>query len=1047
MPTAAERVESVDLMRLLSAIPVGIAHLTNERIDYVNPALLELLERTEETMLGARFVELVHPDDRPAVEARYRARVAGDKAVPPSYETTLRRGDGSEVRVELEPKALGERELLVLVRDVTGRVRDSALLAELSSVALQVQRARTPREVLWAAAEGLRELGMNLAALRLAGPDELVVECLSLDEGSLRALESVFGAPWRSWRFALADLPMSSRALAERRNLFDRAVVEDLVRIARRSSSSRAAQAEEQVLRSGLQRGVLCPLFVHGQPWGFLDIASATLTASDAAAVGLFASKVASALEVTSTIAELERKNRELAAIQELAEAGSETDFELLLPELLRIACGAVRSDAGALYLLDGNRAQFILAADHGGIAALRSKHSVLPIGSPIGRAALTLESTALGTSPLLADFSRELAAEGICEMALVPLHIKGRLAGTLNLARCRPEPFSEDELRFASQLSGQVAIQVENARLYSDTSRRVKLLTVLFGLSRMGAEALEVAPLVERVLDKVSEAVPVEAVALHLLEGDCLRLAGERGEGGGWDKETAIPLDRQMLCGRAAIERRTQVVDLSLWPERGGGELARSRGMMHAASVPLVASDRLIGTLCVLRRADRAFVDEEIGLLESSAAQISLAIERARLFERERKRVEELQLFLEVGRVITASLDLELILESSAASMARMAEATHAFVLLQEPCKRVLRGVVASAPEHRDHFRTVRLSLDAASAAALAVRTRAPVRVADTKGSNLVCRELVESYSQKSVLALPLLVRGEPIGAVLIGDARWPRAWSEAQSDRAMAVARQVAVSVANARLYEDLKRSYDQLARAQEELVKRERLAALGELSAVVAHEVRNPLGVIFNSLGSLRRVLHPSGDAAMLLDIVGEEADRLNRIVGELLDFARPSDPALQLEPLLEVLGAAAEAAAPIAEPAGVQIKIEAPEPSLRAPVDAHMLRQALLNLIINAIQAMPKGGTVAVAASTEEHQGRRLARIEVSDTGAGISPDLAGRIFQPFFTTKASGTGLGLTVVKRTVEAHRGELDLESPPGRGARFVLRLPLEQR
>ena len=113
------------------------------------------------------------------------------------------------------------------------------------------------------------------------------------------------------------------------------------------------------------------------------------------------------------------------------------------------------------------------------------------------------------------------------------------------------------------------------------------------------------------------------------------------------------------------------------------------------------------------------------------------------------------------------------------------------------------------------------------------------------------------------------------------------------------------MAVAVANARLYEDLKRSYQELARTQEELVKRERLAALGELAAVVAHEVRNPLGAIFNSLRSLDRALKPEGDAAMLLGIVGEEADRLNRIVGDLLDFARPSEPALQPEPLGAVL----------------------------------------------------------------------------------------------------------------------------------------------
>jgi signal transduction histidine kinase len=425
----------------------------------------------------------------------------------------------------------------------------------------------------------------------------------------------------------------------------------------------------------------------------------------------------------------------------------------------------------------------------------------------------------------------------------------------------------------------------------------------------------------------------------------------------------------------------------------------------------------------------------------------VGAALEQARLFEDERRRVEDLKLFVEVGRVVTASLDLDEILEASAVNLARIAEATDCFILLLDQARRMLRGSAASTPAFREPFRSLRLPLESRAVAAQAVLTRLPVRVSDASHEGVPRSDLLERFGQRSLLALPLTVRDEAIGAVLIGDARGPREWTDVQIERATVVARQVAVAVANARLYEDLKKSYDQLARAQEELVKRERLAALGELAAVVAHEVRNPLGVIFNSLRSLTRVLKPSGDAAMLLDIVGEEADRLNRIVGDLLDFARPSEPSLQPEPLEAVLASAVDAAVSAAAANGVKIDLRTGPRLPKAAVDARMLRQALLNLVINAVQAMPRGGTVTIEASEETTpQGQPVARIQVSDTGPGIPPELAERIFQPFFTTKAAGTGLGLAVVKRIVEAHRGEVALDSRPGKGAHFTLRLPLER-
>jgi signal transduction histidine kinase len=256
---------------------------------------------------------------------------------------------------------------------------------------------------------------------------------------------------------------------------------------------------------------------------------------------------------------------------------------------------------------------------------------------------------------------------------------------------------------------------------------------------------------------------------------------------------------------------------------------------------------------------------------------------------------------------------------------------------------------------------------------------------------------------------------------------------------ERAAAIANQLAVAVENAGLYEDLRRSYAELERAQHRLVQRERLAALGELAAVVAHEVRNPLGVIFNSLGSLRRLVRPTGDAKLLLDIVGEEADRLNRIVGDLLDFARPSTPELRPERLEQVVEEAVSVALS-QHRAPVEIARELDPAVPPVPMDARLVRQAVLNIAMNAVQAMPRGGRLTL----RTRRGADAVLLEIEDSGAGIPEEVGPRIFEPFFTTKASGTGLGLAVVKRIVEGHGGTVAVRSRPGAGAVFALSFPL---
>ncbi|WNG51688.1 hypothetical protein F0U60_51970 [Archangium minus] len=250
---------------------------------------------------------------------------------------------------------------------------------------------------------------------------------------------------------------------------------------------------------------------------------------------------------------------------------------------------------------------------------------------------------------------------------------------------------------------------------------------------------------------------------------------------------------------------------------------------------------------------------------------------------------------------------------------------------------------------------------------------------------------------------------------------------------------------------LNRELRQSLEELAATQQELVRRERMAALGELSASVAHEVRNPLGVIANSVAALTRLATPEKNSTAweLLGVMGEEVTRLDHLVNGLLDFARPLEPRLLTQSLGSVVEGALESSLRAEPDARRSVQVtRALDPNLpEAPLDAQLLHLALSNLFTNALQAMPHGGSLQVELGRGEARGSTpQARVSITDTGSGIVPDVMARMFEPFYTTKAAGTGLGLAIVRRIVEAHHGHVEVRSTPGQGTTFTVLLPLAQ-
>ena len=223
-------------------------------------------------------------------------------------------------------------------------------------------------------------------------------------------------------------------------------------------------------------------------------------------------------------------------------------------------------------------------------------------------------------------------------------------------------------------------------------------------------------------------------------------------------------------------------------------------------------------------------------------------------------------------------------------------------------------------------------------------------------------------------------------------------------------------------------------QLSRRVKEL---DRLAFLGQLAGGISHELRNPLGVIKNSVYYLKIVLPAEDKVGRHLDILEREVDRASRIVTDLLDFARTGPPARARADLSALVRDCLERL-PLADGITVTLKLAEDLPKLL--VDHDQLGSVLSNLITNAAQAMPEGGVLTIETAAD---GDGLW-VAVADTGVGIAPEHLEKIFEPLFTTKAKGIGLGLAVAKMLVEANGGAVTVESAPGRGTRFEVRFPV---
>ncbi|MFL5380309.1 MAG: GAF domain-containing protein [Myxococcales bacterium] len=789
--------------------------------------------------------------------------------------------------------------------------------------------------------------------------------------------------------------------------------------------------------RQGEHNGVVLPLKVGERVHGVLvAVKHDTLEREDLRLLSTLAAQLAVSLLNVMLFQQTQRRVEELSNLLELGQTAlGNFDLHRILEAGARVAVRILRCTASYIWLPDPTGTMLRMEAFHdpdvpeGGAEGLvlplsRRSMMTLAFATRQPQAALDAQSDVC----IDRDLVQRFPARSVLAVPLVSHDVS---VGALALLTRGDRIFGAQDVRLATHVAQLLSAAVVSSDIVARERRRADELALLQQISTALAGRLDRQELFVSALSRALQLFDADVAAVYERDGDELKLSFTQSKDG---IAVGFPEHAPKGCCDGSAETTAQLGTMKLPPESG---------VRHSLCAPMPGPGASPGgVFCLARRSERAFSPDEARIAHALAAQLSVALSNARLYASEVARAEEMTLLFELSRSVAGSLEIIPLLQAAGERLRKLVDASNWFVLLLDPSKKTLRSIACS-PQHAEFMRDVVLHVGEQSLAVECVRTRRPVQETHADGSPRANPRLVRHFGQLALLAIPLIARDEVLGAVMLDDVREPRVFSDAEIKRVVAGAQQIALAVLSARLFEDLRRSYAELARTQASLIERERLAALGELSASIAHEVRNPLGVIFNSIGSLRRLVEPRGDVKLLLDIIGEESERLNHMVGDLLDYSRPIQPALQPVALAPLFDEAVASVRTSVQSDGIDVHVSIAPSVATVRADARLLRQALVNLITNAFQAMPRGGSLTVSATDVLADGGQLARISVRDTGVGIPRDDRERVFHAFFTTKPTGTGLGLAVVRRIAEGHGGRVQLaEVEPG--AEFQLFLPM---
>jgi GAF domain-containing protein len=757
----------------------------------------------------------------------------------------------------------------------------------------------------------------------------------------------------------------------------------------------------------------------------------------------------------------------EIQAFQRVvAETLSSPHPETALRVVVREVQNLLHSDAAVCSLVDRRTGRMRTATSLGARGTGIPGYSP---GSGGGLAGQVLrDKRAMRSDDYLADsrFPRTPAietwarTEGVTTLIVAPvLDPSGDVIALLWAFNRTLTPFTPRHEATLSSLAQQASLAIGKARAFDEERRRAEQTAALLEIARACTSTLEFGPLLSEVTRRTARALGAERGAIFLWRGGRLAPVAAQFADGHADPELwgrfkemlqsqrveELPAHAEAIRSRGPVPvtRESRLLPAE-WFERFG--------VGSALIVPLVSNDQVLGTLGLDARSARTWQQSQMDLAMTIAAQVALAVDNARHYQDARQRAAEFETLAGIGETLTSTLDAQKVLDVIADGAATLIGAQRAVVFELDQAAGCLRARAVRGGGIEPGF-ILRPGQGAAGHAALRLEPAwsddvqahpLPSHAELHEPSGVPLATVIAGHGYRAVLAVPVISRDAALGAVSV---YWDEVHRPDEREIRMlsALGRQAAIALDNARLVGDLRRTLEDLRAAQETLVRGATLRAVGELAAGAAHHLNNLMAVV---LGRTQLLLMKSPDAGMSTSLKSIEraaidaADTVRRIQG----FSGTTKPAETTRfDLNAVIQEAIEFTRPRwqneAKVRGASIEVQA-HPGPVPPVSGRRpeIREVITNLILNAVDALPDGGRIAVATRAENDR----VIVSVSDSGTGMTADVKRRAFEPFFTTKGvKRTGLGLAMAYGTVQRHCGQIALESAPGVGTTITFWLP----